>query len=184
MSVRKNLFYQASSVLTGDYSLSKHGYVLPLLHHWAEFPTSSSFQRDTISCKPVKHHMGSLIVPCASVVLHHRTIIQFKEPLKTQNLMWLIGLQKVHNPLWYSPEFPGWSQVWKTAIYNTYVIYESYIYHVDINYSTITSLHITPAIHSCQWTKQFPHLYTGNPKPNDFSLPVPMWLSIETSPRK
>lgn len=44
----------------------------------------------------------------------------------------------------------------ETAIYNTYVIYESYIYHVDINYSTITSLHITPAIHSCQWTKQFP----------------------------
>ena len=46
--------------------------------------------------------------------------------------------------------------MWKTAIYNTYVIYESYIYHIDINYTSITSLHITPAIHSCQWTKQFP----------------------------
>lgn len=65
----------------------------------------------------------------------------------------------MYTPLWYSPEFPGRSQVWKTAIYNTYVIYESYIYHVDINYSTITSLHITPAIHSCQWTKQFPLLH-------------------------
>lgn len=52
----------------------------------------------------------------------------------------------------------SWSGAWNTAIYNTYVIYESCIYHVDTNYSTITSLRIAPAIHSCQWTKQFPPL--------------------------
>lgn len=44
----------------------------------------------------------------------------------------------------------------KTAIYNSFLIYESYIYHVDINYSTITSFCITPAIHPCQWAKQTP----------------------------
>lgn len=43
------------------------------------------------------------------------------------------------------------------------MIYESYIYHVDINYSAITSLHITPAIHSRQQTKQFPPPRTANP---------------------
>lgn len=141
---------------------------------------SSCFWR--ISHEPVKNHMGALIVLCIMVVLH-RTIIQFKEPPKTQNFLYA-EKKEVYTPLWYSPEFPGRSQVWKTAIYNTYVIYESYIYHVDINYSTITSLHITPAIHSCQWTKQFPPLRTAKPRPNCFSLPVPIWLSIETSPRK
>lgn len=151
--------------------------------HWTteqSFPPQQLFLEKLNHSHPVKNHTGALIVLCVLVVLY-RTIIQFKEPLKTQNFLYTWKRKcTLHSAILQS--FP--SQVWKTAIYNSYLIYECYIYHVDINYSSITSIHITPAIHSCQWTKQFPLLYSSSPRPNDFSLPVPIWLSIETSPRK
>lgn len=107
--------------------------------------------------KPVRNHMGSLIVPPVewrrsigplSYLSNHRRPTDFvcKDKKRKCTRFPRLMLSRV-------------SRVWereKTAIYNTYVIYESYIYHVDINYSTITSLGVTPAIHSCQWTKQFP----------------------------
>lgn len=124
---------------------------------------------------PAKNHTGTLIILCVLVVLC-RTIIQFTEPLKPRTFCIYTQRKRkctMHDAILRSFQ----SQVWKTATHNSYLIYESYIYHVDINYSSITSIHITPAIHLCQWTKQFPlPCNSSRSTPNGFSPPV--WLSF------